>query len=180
MLVITSLCIYCQVQAQNPINLEQEKKSSFKDHLFFGGGLGLQFGNMTLIDISPMVGYKITPRIGIGVGPTYKYYGYKDKLNPSYDFKTNVYGGSIFSRIILYENIFAHAEYESLYYKMKNSTSSGLPESLSIQSVLVGGGYRQQIGENAFMNLMILWNLNETPDSPYTNPIIRAGFSVGL
>ena len=49
-------------------------KQTFASHLFFGGGLGLQFGSMTLIEISPLVGYKITPKFSIGVSPTYKYY----------------------------------------------------------------------------------------------------------
>ncbi|MBK7029794.1 MAG: hypothetical protein IPH45_11505 [Bacteroidales bacterium] len=47
-------------------------------------------------------------------------------------------------------------------------------------SVLVGAGYREPISSNGYMYLLLLWNLNETIDSPYTNPIIRAGFSIGF
>ena len=57
----------------------------------------------------------------------------------------------------------------------------GYPKDMrQFNSFLVGGGYRQQIGGNAAMNLMVLWNLNDTYDSPYTNPIIRIGFSAGF
>jgi hypothetical protein len=47
-------------------------------------------------------------------------------------------------------------------------------------SFFVGGGYNQRIGGNTAMYIMILWNLNDTPNSPYVNPIIRVGFSAGL
>jgi hypothetical protein len=46
--------------------------------------------------------------------------------------------------------------------------------------VLLGGGYRQWIGNKAFMTLMILWNVNEQLYSPYQNPVIRIGFGAGI
>lgn len=155
-----------------------QKKSDFKSHLFYGGGFGLQFGSVTLIELSPLIGYKVTPKLGIGLSPTYKYYSYKNSYYSSSRLENNVYGGSIFARYMIFENIFAHAEYESLFYNIK---VTGYPTDMrQYNSVLVGGGYRQQIGSNAAMNLMVLWNLNDTPDSPYTNPVIRVGFTVGM
>jgi hypothetical protein len=162
-------------QIENP-NLRKE--DSFKSHLFFGGGLGLQFGYMTLIEISPLVGYKITPKFSVGVSPTYKYYHYNDYYGPSLDLKTNVFGGSIFTRYSIFENVFAHVEYESLLY---NTQVPGYPETRQqFNSFFVGGGYNQRISMNSAMYILVLWNLNDTPDSPYINPIIRVGFSVGL
>lgn len=155
-----------------------QKKTDFKSHLFFGGGFGLQFGSVTLIELSPLVGYKVTPKLGIGLSPTYKYYSYRNSYYSSSRLENNVYGGSIFVRYMIFENIFAHAEYESLFYNIK---VTGYPTDMrQYNSVLVGGGYRQQISANAAMNLMVLWNLNDTPDSPYTNPVIRVGFTVGM
>lgn len=163
--------------AQNE-NTTHKPENSFKSRLFFGGGLGLQFGSATLIEIAPIVGYKITPRFGIGVGPTYKYYHYEDYYGPNLDVTTHVYGVSLFSRYFIFENVFAHVEYESLFY---NTQYPGHPvERLEFKSLLVGGGYRQMIGMNAGLNFTILWNLNDTYNSPYTNPIIRMGFSVGF
>ena len=180
LLVVTFMAAFTSLSAQERINLDEKPQMSFKDHLFYGGGLGLQFGTVTLVDISPMIGYKVTQRIGIGVSPTYKFYSYTNYYGQSENLKTNVFGGSIFTRIVILENVFAHAEYELLAYKTKDPSAGGVIQTLNYQSVLVGGGYRERIGENAFMNLMVLWNLNETPDSPYTNPIIRAGFSIGF
>ncbi|TNF44384.1 MAG: hypothetical protein EP311_01250, partial [Cytophagales bacterium] len=48
--------------------------TSLKDRMFFGGNLGLQFGTVTFIDISPLAGVMITPRLSAGAGITYQYY----------------------------------------------------------------------------------------------------------
>ena len=177
--IISIVLIICtkSISAQND-EREFRPERDFKSHLFYGGGFGLQFGSVTLIELSPLVGYKVTPKLGIGLSPTYKYYSYKNSYNSLSRLQNNVYGGSIFARYMIFENIFAHTEYESLFYNIK---VSGYPTDMrQYNSVLVGGGYRQQIGANAAMNLMVLWNLNDTPDSPYTNPIIRIGFTVGM
>lgn len=165
--------IFAQVDGEN-----FRPDNDFKAHLFYGGGFGLQFGSVTLIEISPLVGYKVTPKFGIGVSPTYKYYRYKDYYSSTVYIENNVFGGSVFARYFIFENIFTHIEYESLFY---NTKVPGYPKELhQFNSFFVGGGYRQLIGGNAAMNLMVLWNLNDTPDSPYINPVIRVGFSIGM
>lgn len=168
------------VSAQSNIDLSQEQKLSWKQRMFYGGGLGLQFGQLTLIDVSPMVGYRITPRIGLGLDPTYKYYAYRNYYGPDVDLKTHVLGCGLFTRILVFNNLFAHAEYEYLSYKVKDTFGQGQKYQTHFESILLGAGYREQIGNNAFMNLLVLWNLNETIDSPYNNPVIRIGFSVGF
>lgn len=155
-----------------------ELKKDFWSHIYYGGGLGLQVGNITLIDVSPLVGIKVTPRISLGISPTYKYYSYKNYYSTSSDLRTNVYGGSLFARVLIIENLFAHAEYEMLQYNTKQPGYSDYLKKYN--SLLVGGGYRQPISANASMYILVLWNLNDTPDSPYTNPIIRAGFNIGF
>lgn len=164
-------------QIYNPNYRENTKpKNSFASHLYFGGGLGLQFGTATLVEISPLVGYKITPKFSIGVSPTYKYYGYNyagyGKI------KTNVFGGSIFSRYFIFENVFAHVEYETLAYTTREPNQTAYMQQYD--SFFVGGGYNQRIGDKSAMYILVLWNLNDTQYSPYTNPVIRVGFSFGL
>lgn len=165
--------------AQDSTAASTSNSINWKDKIFYGGSLGLQFGNVTLVDISPMVGYKITPRIGIGVSPTYKYYQFRNYYGQSFDLKSHVWGGGLFGRVLIFDKIFAHAEYEYLTYKSKDNSSS-LTYINNYNSVLVGAGYREPISENGFMYLLLLWNINETIDSPYNNPIIRAGFSIGF
>jgi hypothetical protein len=161
------------VKAQDTENTNM--KGDFRSKLFFGGGFGLQFGSVTLVEISPLAGYKITPKLSAGISPTYKYY----KYNAYYgNVKTNVFGGSIFARYSIFENVFAHVEYESLFFNTKEPAQSTYVQQFN--SFFVGGGYNQRIGGNSGMFILLLWNLNNTDDSPYSNPIIRLGFSVGL
>lgn len=161
---------------------------SYGSKFFLGGNLGLQFGSVTLIDVSPLVGYRLTEQIDIGVGATYKYYNNKDYLlyyNQYYGVESNIYGGSIFGRYHINENFFIHAEFEYLSYNFNDyivypTSLYKTNKSIEIESIFVGGGYRQEVGGNLYMTAMLLYNLNETRYSPYSNPVIRIGFTYGL
>lgn len=165
-----------QVSAQY---FEQPKeKPSFRDKIFFGGGLGLQFGSITAIEVSPIVGYKVTERFHMGIGSTYKYLKYTD-YEPKVDF--SAYSASVFSRFFITESLFAYAEAEALntevitydvltYQVLKR-------ERKWIDSYFIGGGYFQRLGQRSGIYLLVLWNLNESELSPYTNPVMRIGVS---
>jgi len=164
-------------------------KSRFTDKLIYGGSFGLQFGSLTLIDLSPVIGYRVTEKFETGLGFTYKYYKYKDywydySTGQTYDLKSNITGGSVYARYHFFENVFAHAEFEQLRYKYTNYYFSGTgieTEKLvaDISSVLIGGGYRQRISQNSYFYIMGLWNLTEDAMSPYNNPILRMGVIIG-
>jgi len=172
-IVLANLNLHAQTVRSSDLH-----KNDIKSRLFYGGGFGLQFGNITLIEVSPLIGYKVTPKFSVGAGPSYKYYRYKNYYINGNQLQTNVIGGSIFARYTIYENIFAHTEYESLFYHTK--APGAVPERKQYNSLFVGGGYQQNIGENSGMYILVLWNLNDTPDSPYSNPVIRVGFNIGM
>ena len=169
-----------------PLLANSQEKEGFKfdrEKLYTGGNFGLQFGTYTLIDISPVIGYFITEKLSIGTGVVYQFYGFKDKAFPINNFKTNIYGGKMFLRYHIFENIFAHTEYEALNLETQFFDRTNLRHSTTrfwVHSVLVGGGYRQRIGDYSSLNIMLLYNINETVDSPYRNPIFRMGFNIGL
>lgn len=178
---------------QNSASAQQESgatKSNFKDRLIVGGGIGLQFGDLTLIDLSPTVGYRVTDKLEAGVGITYKYfriknYFYDYTTGTKYDLKTNIYGGSLYARYALIENLFVHIEYERLlynytdiYFVSGNATKS--KAEATINSFFIGGGYRQRISGRSYFYVMGLWNLIDDPLSPYSNPILRMGVGLGL
>jgi hypothetical protein len=148
----------------------------------FGGYLGLQFGSVTIINIAPLASYRITEKFYTGLGLTYMYY--KDnRYVPT--FSLSSYGGSIFAGYYIWRDLFAHVEYAPLYipdYYDYYSPPYPTQETKApwAHDIYLGGGYRQWIGQKAFVNLMVLFNINETEFSPYSNPIIRIGFGVGL
>jgi len=165
---------YSQFITESNTNYVPEPKMTLKDRLFFGGGFGLQFGSYTNIEISPLVGLKLTPEFQIGAGMSYQFIS-----SDFYDFSTSIYGYRGFSNYLVLSNIFVHAEYESLsleskYFDYLNRYPN--TDRFWVGSFLVGGGYRMMVGERSSVNFMILFNLNETVYSPYSNPIFRLGF----
>src|SRR5947208_2580282 len=79
--------------------------SSVGDKIFTGGSLGLQFGTYTVVEISPIIGYKVTERFTPGISITYIYSKIKDPWS-GYTYSTNIYGGSVFARYYLLDNVF--------------------------------------------------------------------------
>ncbi|MFC2115728.1 hypothetical protein ACFLTU_04595 [Bacteroidota bacterium] len=176
--------------AVSSLMAEWEETPSFKERIFFGGNFGLTFGNTTSIIVSPLAGYQVTPRLSSGFGIRYEFY----KSNyPGYiPFDTHIYGGSVFSRYMVIKNLseaigigglnsglFLHGEYEILsleskYFDYVNPNPDG---RFSLHSFLVGGGLFQPIGQRAGILITVLWNLNESYNSIYSNPIIRIGFN---
>lgn len=141
------------------------------DKVYTGGGLGLQFGAVTLVNIAPDIGYKITERYSAGIGLRYMYFADR-RYTPPYEL--NIYGASIFNRFIVTSFFFLHGEYEVL----NGPWNQQFPKNrFNLNNVWVGGGLRQGAG-NASINIMALWNLNDEGYLP--NPQIRMGISIGL
>ena len=136
--------------------------------------MGAYFGSqLTIVELSPLVGYKLTDEFSAGFGITYMYM--KDYFGPS-----NIYGGRVFARYNLFENVFAYAEYEALDIPFQPLYAVNKEYRKTIYSPMLGGGYSQSMGENAHFVIMGLWNLNQTVYSPYPNPILRMGFVLGI
>lgn len=182
-----------------------KKKQNFWNRVSVGGNLGLQFGTVTAVDVSPEIMIRVVDQLHLGVGFSYDYlqtkdYFWDDTNQKWLDFKANVYGGRFFARYYLRNifdnflgNFFAHAEYEYLYYTrpfIQDPTGTIVDpygysyrqgkDVMEISSLFVGVGYEQPISQRAFIDLLILYNLNETYDSPYSNPIFRLGFGFRL
>ena len=185
------LIVLCWAYLTVPVTAAQwEEPPSLRDRLFFGGNFGLTFGNTTSIIVSPLGGYRITPRLSSGLGIRYEYFRSDYPGYVSYD--THIWGGSVFSRYMFIRNLseaigigglnsglFLHAEYEMLsleskYYDLTNPSAEG---RFSLHSVLVGGGLFQPIGQRSGLLITVLWNMNETYNSIYANPVIRFGFN---
>ncbi len=147
-------------------------KKKFTDNLFLGGGLGLQFGTITSINVSPTIGYRIIPSLHTGVTFIYNYYQ-DNRYTPK--FSTSSYGGSVFLRWVFFKGLFAHAEFETL-----NGEWQVQGERYFINSLFLGGGYAFAVGGNSFIAIYILFNVLENEYSPYSNPIFRFNFGIGL
>lgn len=184
--VFSSSVIYCQENQddQFPYDQKVEKENPpFRERLFFGGNLGLMFGTITDIQVSPVLGYWLLPRIAVAVGPSYRYY--KDYQN-----RTAIYGGKAYMEFVVVQDLnsvlavgahtglFLHIENELL--SLKSSFWKNPPifeDRFYVNTVLAGGGLSQQIGRRASMNFMVLWPLNDSGYDIYSRPEIRVSFT---
>lgn len=162
--------VYGDVSGSNKEDNSSKGKFDWS-RMIVGGGMGATFGDLTYVEVSPTVGYFLTDQIIVGLGGTYIYF--HDKR---VDYKTNIYGGNLYTQY-LFEDlpILVHAETALVNYQ------SFLKERrINSVAVLVGGGLKQQVGDRSYLSILMLWDLNETDDSFYPNPIIRAGIAIGL
>ena len=168
------LAVNCFTQDFNPPEPKKEKEKlpfwSWQ-RVYVGGGLGLQFGTITLIDVSPDFGYRITERYSAGIGIKYIHIADRRFTPPA---TLDIYGGSVFNRFIVTDFLFLHGEYEIINGPWNSPYNF---ERFNLNNVWAGGGLRQAVG-NSSLNIMVLWNLNDEGYMP--NPQIRMGISIGL
>jgi hypothetical protein len=145
---------------------------------FAGGGLGLSFGDVDYVSLTPWFGYQFNPRVAAGVGVEYAYRN-DHRYDPA--LSTSDYGGSVFTRVTVVPGAFAAVEYEYLRYEYYATSTQKLSDDYS--SIFVGGGLAQPMGGNAVFIASAMYNLSwsETDPSPYDSPwVISVGVSVGF
>ena len=155
-----------------------DEDSGFIDRLYFGGNFGLQFGNFTHIEASPIVGYMINDKLSAGVGVVYQYFRVRGS-NQFNDYETNIYGGKLFGRYNFSQQLFGYTEYENISLEFRSSQTADLSR-IWVPAFFIGGGYFQPIGNRAGFTIMALYNLLHNPArSPYNSPfVLRVGFTI--
>jgi len=149
-----------------------------KERLFYGGSLGLQLGTLTDIDLSPIVGLWLLPRLNIAAGPKYEYYKF-------YDERANFYGGRVYTQFVFIKDLnnlipvgvhlgfFLHAEDEFFRIDYTDGTDW---ISRFINTPLIGAGLSEPLGRRAAMNFMVLWPLDNFYGL-YSEPELRISFT---
>jgi hypothetical protein len=162
---------------------QKEQAPPAKERLFYGGSFGLMFGSITDIQLSPVVGFWLLPRIAIAAGPTYRFY--KDLQD-----KTSIYGGRGYMEIVVIQDLsaifpggghtglFLHGEDELLSLKANFwKYPYNPPGRFFVNTVLAGGGISQQIGRRASLNFMVLWPLNDPAYNLYSKPELKVSLT---
>lgn len=165
-------------------NVDAQRKKSdtppLKERVFIGTGIGgLQFGTITDIDISPVVGLWLLPRLNIAAGPKYEYYKYSSQV-------ANFYGGRIYTEFVVLQDLnnlipmgvhlgfFLHAEDE--FFQLDYTEDRADWESYFINTPMLGFGISQPLGQKASMNFSVLWPLENYYDL-YSEPEFRISFT---
>ena len=185
--LMLSMASLAQAQVYFEEKSEEESDSvsmpSFRDRLYFGGNLALDFFSRNkFFEISPLVGYMVTPQYSVGGGFIYQYTSREFLAVPSGDrftVSSSVYGGRIFNRYNVTPEYFAYAEFESL------SARFGVGDALSkrdwVPGLFFGGGTSMPFFQNGGGgNLMVLYNvLHNNVRSPYNSQwVIRCGITL--
>lgn len=184
-----SIGSYAQIYVDNQGNVYDQRKktaagnkqamkntgrasgSSFdKSKLSIGGNFSLQFGDYTVIGISPQVGYDFSKYFTAGAGLGYTYYKdkyYAGKWNSSY------LTFDVFGRFypIEYLVIGVQPEISRMWQNIEYYDGVKESESKFVPTFLVGGGLRL-----AGMIAMIQYDVVQDRNSPYGNSIF---YSVG-
>lgn len=165
----------------------QEDESDRRGKLFLIPEFWLSFGNSTYIEVAPLLGYHVSDRLIVGLGPHYIYQSVKATPYNPYAYKTHIFGLKSFARfalithaeeflpINLFNDLFVHAEYEGMSLEDDYYAPDSKREIYNL--FLIGAGVNQRLGMYNSISFMVLWDINETSRSPYSNPIFRIGFN---
>lgn len=167
-----------EIEVSEPVSAPPLAESSWNDRFFFGGGIGASFGDVDYLEIAPLVGFQVHPRVSTGIGVFWRQRS-DDRYTPSID--TTDYGGNVFARFHIANPVFAQVEYEYVDYEIP--TGDGTVRD-SASSFLVGAGVFQPIGGRAGFFASALYNVTYDENDefrPYDSPwVYRAGVSVGF
>ncbi len=168
---------------------KKKSQNDLADKLWYGGGFGLGLSSGTFaLELSPMVGYRLTDRLSTGVRIPLEYTYAKLTANDGLGLNYNNldWGLGVFSRYKLFWNIFAHAEYNYLWVK-EPVTSNGffqldpsdptklLKESYNRDEFNIGLGYAS--GGQLGTEISLLYNVLDDATSTNIPWTIRVGLN---
>ena len=153
--------------------------SSVRSKFFFGGGIGAAFGAVDYLEIAPLVGFRVAPRVDLGVQPFYRWTN-DGRYGTSVEYTD--YGTRLFARVRIVSSFFAEADFQFTSYEYPNVYGGTTRASYS--SFLAGGGYTIPLGRHAGMYFSALYDFSydgNNPYSAYDSPVqFQVGFSVGF
>lgn len=192
LLEVSIIILFLTLTSFTSFSQQESDKKKFSDKLFFGGTLGLTFGDVTQIDVVPLAGIWVVPQWSVGVGGRYTYFSRRSIYQGERVLRTHMWGASGFTQILpipdfskilpinLHGGILLHGEYEGLYLDQRMiDPFSNLAGKTWVHLYLAGFGYRQILGERAALNILLLWDLSNNQFSPYvSSPIIRVNVTL--
>ena len=156
---------------------ETDTKGFQKDKMFAGGYFGLTFGDYTLINISPQVGYHFNKWLAAGVGINGQYVSIKERNsygNTISKTEQGVIGLNVFGRVYPFQQFMIQVQPEGNYifgntkYYTGSSTEEYKIDAKIVPSLLMGGGLVLPAGNGA-MIIGVFYDVLQKPISPYGN-----------
>ena len=150
-------------------------KMTARQRFYFGGGVGASFGTVNYVELAPLVGCRITPRVDLGLQPFYRW-------RDDGQYSTNDYGASLFARFRIIKSLFAEADYQHASYQYVDAL--GAKARTSQDAFLAGAGYTLPAGKHAGVYFSALYDFTYDENDPYryyNSPLrLQIGVAVGF
>jgi len=160
------------VQAQDYFEPDTEEELPQKK-VFFGGNFGASFGSDAFfVTISPIIGYRVAPKVSIGGGVIYQYISreFRPINQPVVRINSHNYGFRAFTNYKLNSFVFATVELENQSVELLTNNSETIREW--VPGFMMGLGAYQPIGNKA-LGVSMLYNfLHDDFRSPYNSALI--------
>lgn len=180
-------------QEQNVQKQKQQPKKSGgfnPKNLMIGGGFGLGLNrNGGMLNVAPIVGYRFHKMFhaALKVSYWYTWNTFTDPINNEHKVDDHMYTASVFGRLVLFKGLYLHVEPEYMnrtsfttsYWNGDPISGYSLPPTArtDVFNFYVGPGFYQGFNGQGGMFIQLLWNLNQTDDSYYSNPYLSVGFT---
>ncbi|MDO9000276.1 hypothetical protein [Sediminibacterium sp.] len=152
---------------------KKKRNNDWIDKVTYGSNVQAIFGSYTYIYLSPTIGYTPFKNFNFGIGFIYSYVSINYKGYGR--FSQSIYGGHSYARYFINESFFVQGQFDHLLqpnvYNIYNPS-----EKVWVDYALIGGGYRQSLGNKAALITSIMINATPNRLSIYPNPIIQIGF----
>jgi hypothetical protein len=127
----------------------------------FGGGLGASFGQYTNVLLAPLAGYKVTPKLTLGLGFNYQFVQLKEPNNINFflDYKLNTIGPSAFAQYNVFYGLFLHTEFATQWYNLEYLEAPYFSASGNEQALFLGGGYTLGGNGRGGFQILALYNV---------------------
>lgn len=185
-LLVAAIGKFSHAQDEN----KNEKKKGFdKSKLFVGGNFGMTFGDYTLINVSPQLGYRFNQYFAAGAGINFQYVSLKERDyytgDPIDRISQEVIGMNIFGRVypVQFLMLQVQPELNYIFGKRKYYTTPSFTTNngtFLVPSLLTGAGVVFPAGNGGFI-ISLFYDLLQNSNSPYSDkPFFNFGYNVGL
>lgn len=166
--------VYTGIIREKERKPKKEKNDAWKDKTTFGGNLQLQFGSYTFLYLSPTIGFLPVERLNVGVGLIYNYISIN--YGAGYRVQQSVYGTHTYGRYFVTDGIFLQGQFDRLF-QPGGAFFGRSSDKVWVDYGMVGGGFRQPIGNKAGLTTTIMYNLTPSLLSIYPSRlVIQFGF----
>ena len=174
------------------VRVAGQEFTTFGERLFGGGALGLNLGNrVTQIDVQPLGGVWLLRQWCVGVSGRYSFRSVRFTVGEeaAAPRRSHMWGVSAFTQVLpvpdldyafgvgIHGGPLVHGEYEWLYVSRTLAEQQAAGRRWA-QVVMLGPGWRQQLGRRSALELLVLWAIPVSRFNPYLdNPLLRLNFT---